>query len=408
MREPSPARRRFAWLALALVLFGGALVGHRLVRMATLKIPIDFLAYWAPARLIAHGENPYDPGGVRAMQLEAGVDAGMAVMMWYPPWALSVVLPVGLLPMSAALVVWWAIQIAALFLSAELLWRGSGAPPGKSWIAWLLTLTFAPTTMLLGTAQATGLVLLGVAGFFYALRCERPALAGACAALAAVKPHLLVLFALGLLCDAGSRRGRRVLLGGIAALGVATAIPMMLNPHVLAQYLAVTTAGDSADHRGLGWWVHPNIGSWLRVWLDGPPWTQALPCVAAAFVFLVYRARRRDWDWSAEMPAVVLASFLVVPYGAGAYDAVLLLAALIPLAARAMRAPSAGPLVGLMLGHAALSALMFAAMLAQMEGPSYVWFAPAIAVEYVLVSRWCAMAKARPRQDTAAMAVALE
>jgi Glycosyltransferase family 87 len=405
MSEPSPARRRFAWLALLLVLAGGAHVGQRLVRTAAFVVPIDFMEYWAAGRLIARGENPYDPGLVRAVQRDAGMDPGMAVMMWNPPWALPVVLPLGLLPISTALLVWWAVQFIALFASAELLWRGSGGPPGKSWLAWLLTATFAPVTMLLGAGQITGLVLLGVAGFYYALRCDRPAQAGACAALGALKPHLLVLFALGLLLDAGSRRGRQMLLGGIATLGVATAIPLLLNPHILGQYVDVTTAGDSADHRGLGWWFHPNIGSWLRIWIGGSSWTQALPCLAAVLVFLVYRARHRCWDWSAQMPPVVVASVVTAPYGAWGFDAVLLLAALIPLAARALRAPSPGPLAALLLGHAVLSGLMFAAMLAHMEGPSYVWFAPAVAVEYVLISRWCTAAESRPRHDTAAVAV---
>ena len=69
---------------------------------------------------------------------------------------------------------------------------GNESPDGLVLTA--LVVAFPPTLNALGEGQISGLILLGLVGFLYFQRNGHEFLAGACAALTLVKPHLLLLF----------------------------------------------------------------------------------------------------------------------------------------------------------------------------------------------------------------------
>src|SRR4051794_33614346 len=65
----------------------------------------DFVEYWAAGRLLLEGSNPYDPDLVHELGRQAGrSDEG--ILMWNPPWALPLVLPLGMLPVRVAHLAW--------------------------------------------------------------------------------------------------------------------------------------------------------------------------------------------------------------------------------------------------------------------------------------------------------------
>src|SRR5207248_301064 len=132
-------------------------------------------------------------------------------------------------------------------------------------VAHVLALAFAPTVFLIGGGQITAIALFGVAGYAWCARANRPLAAGACAALTAIKPHLLILFALWLVLDATrSAFGRRVLLGGVLVGAAACVPPTLANPDVWTQYREATSGPSSADHNHLAVWKPPVAGWWLR------------------------------------------------------------------------------------------------------------------------------------------------
>src|SRR5262245_1983579 len=98
-------------LLLAVLVVACAGLAWQLVRApgAGLELPLfDFVEYWAAGRLNAHGENPYDPERVHELERQAGrTEEG--VLMWNPPWTLTLVMPFGLFP-------------ARLVQTAQLLW----------------------------------------------------------------------------------------------------------------------------------------------------------------------------------------------------------------------------------------------------------------------------------------------
>lgn len=407
MSETSALRRLL--LAAGVVVLG--LACSRLVDrlfLGGLNAPLDFAEYWTAGHLNAAGANPYGGANVRGVQRALGLD-DTAIMMWNPPWALTLVMPVGAMPFRVAYGVWVLLNLALLAASAELLWRGFGGPPRWRWAAHLVALTFGPTVFLIGSGQITGVVLLGLAGFLYFARRERPVCAGACAALTAVKPHLLALFAVWLLLEAArSAFGRKVLLGGLLVGFAACVPPTLANPGVWRQYLDATRGPSSADHHHVADWKPPVAGWWLRQAVPGEPFAaQWVPVAAATLAFAWWwrrhpppcgrgsqtRGEPRPQGGGELVPWLVGLSLLAAPYGAWAFDLVLLLVPVLATAARVARHPhphavSAG--LGLLLG---VNAVSLAMMTAKPPSTSYVWVTPAVLLACALVNR---LAEPRP------------
>ncbi|MBN9119209.1 MAG: DUF2029 domain-containing protein [Planctomycetes bacterium] len=386
-------RPRAAAGALALVLLsaGGLRLAHDYVSDPAMPRPHDFLQVWSAGRLNADGQNPYDAERMYALQVANRMPDsrtpehpdGYASMMWVPPWGLAVAMPLGVLPIDAAQLVWGLGQLALIAAAGVVIWQFYGGPAARWWVPVTLALGSGPVWWQTVGGQNGGLLLLGLTGFLVAHRANRPVLGGAFLALAALKPHLLVLFAVGLLIDAArSGFGRRVVLGGALALGGAAAVATLFNPSVWGEYLAAATSGGSRYHPGLGDWFNPTVGAWVRHAVPGRPfWVQVVPCAAATLCFAVYWWRTGNpARWPAVLPWLVPVSLIVAPYGSWPSDQVLFL---IPVVAVAARLDARG--IGLASVGAAATAFAVANVAvvvmtgAQAPLHSYVWVAPVFA-----------------------------
>ena len=195
------------------------------------------------------------------------------------------------------------------------------------WLAAVVALSFAGTWWLVAYGQNTGFMLLGLAGFLHFRRADRPLAAGACAALTALKPHLLACFGVLLVANiahaprVGDTRDRRR-----RDSRSHSAVAVTANPAVVAQF--VETARHPAEGATpLSAWALPVPAYWLRMWLAPDQfWVQFVPCAsrAAASLRAVFGAGR-DWDWSRELPLVVAVSVLATPYGGWIFDLPVLL-----------------------------------------------------------------------------------
>jgi len=325
-----------------------AIIGYMQVRTLLddprILKPYDFVEYWSAGRLFLDGHNPYDPDRLQPLQrsIHDGVDK--AIMMWNPPWALPLIVPFAAVPWRIGQLAWLMMQLGAVLLSADLLWRIYGGDPRRRWVAYALALTFAPTIFLLFIGQISGLLLLGLTGFLYFWKRQRFALAGVAAALTALKPHHLALFALLLVLQSGDRRVRRIIVAGAAVLLMASALPLLVNSHVWQQYREALRRPSSATFESMEDFEHETLGYWLRQRIPGQPFAVMFVPLALAAVGTVgyWRRHRRAWDWQSALPGVVVVSLLVTPYGAWAFDMVLLLLPLLSLAVRIER-----PMIGL-------------------------------------------------------------
>src|SRR5262245_20776559 len=195
MSRPTPVLRHILMgviLAAALGAIGWKAQG--LLDDPSILPPDDFVEYWAAGRLNAHGQNPYDGSLLLPLEQAAGRDTQDPVMMWNPPWTLSIAMPLGLLKARVAQLLWLAAGLILIVGCADRIWTLYDGSPERRWVAWLVSLSFAPTLFVLNAGQIAPFILLGITGFLACERAGRYVVAGAFAALLAIKPHLVYLF----------------------------------------------------------------------------------------------------------------------------------------------------------------------------------------------------------------------
>jgi hypothetical protein len=218
-------------------------------------------------------------------------------------------------------------------------------------------------------------MLLGLAGFVNFTKKEKPLAAGTCAALTALKPHLLAVFGVLLVADIAARRGRVSLVAGSAVIAVALGVALVANPTVLSQFVeAARHPAEGATP--LSGWALPVPAYWLRMWLaPNHFWVQFLPCAVACAGFLAYRVwKAAAWDWSRELPLVVAVSVLTTPYGGWIFDLPVLLVPVVRAAAQLVSTGRGATAVAFVVGQSAVTAASFA-WPGGLHG--YWWVAPA-------------------------------
>lgn len=381
---------------IVLVIGGGAVyfAAGLIVHSPAFSIPKDFLEYWASARLNLRGENPYDPERLLAEQQTVEPGRTKAVMMWNPPPALAVYMPLAPLRARWAALIWIALQLLAVMVACDLLWRVY-APGRPRWLAQMVGLTFVGTWWVVAYGQNAGLLLLGLAGFLHSTRNGRPVAAGAWAALTALKPHLLAGFGVLLIVDALSRRGRITLVMGMFIVAIAIGIASDVNPLVLGHFVAaVRDPGSGATP--LSGWALPVPSYWLRMAIAPDRfWVQFVPCLVGCAALLVWRLRAgKDWDWTRALPVTVAVSVMTTPYGGWIFDLPVLL---VPVLAAASLVCSPLVFAVFLVGQITITAISFATPGGLHE---YGWVAPAVLALCLLGVRRMPVETRQPRGTT--------
>jgi hypothetical protein len=356
--------------------------------------PDDFVEYYAAGRLNAQGHNPYDPEQLLPIEQKAGRDTDEAIMMWNPPWTLSVAMPFGLLESRVAQLLWMACGFGFIVFGADLLWRLYGAPIDQRWVAWLLAFTYLPTFFVLHAGQIGAWVFLGVVLFLYFQARGWSLLAGAATVLLAIKPHLLYLFWVALLVW-GLRHDWRLLVGGLLAGALATLAPLACNPDVLQQYWNEMTQRPPAQ------WKSPTLGALLRMIemeLDAAQSSgtgaarfslQFLPGLLG-FGWLLWHARKeagRTWEWRQQMPLLLLISFVTASYGAWPFDLIILFPAVIHAAANVTIKRERRLSIAAVTCWLVLNGVMLALNLSKAGSFSFIVIAPALLTAYLIIMR---------------------
>ena len=363
---------------------------QRLADDRSLLKAYDFVQYYSAGSLLLERNDPYDPDLLWPIQRSIYDGVDKTIMMWNPPWALPLTLPFAALPWRIAQFLWIGLQLAAVLISADLLWRMFGGDPHYRWAAWLIALTFAPTLFLLMMGQIPGLILLGLCGFYHYLNRDQPIVAGCFAALTAIKPHLLPLFALVFLLEAiRCRKTRVALISGVVCLAVFSLLPLIWNQHVWSDYLEAMSRPPSEKFQTMREFEHPTLGYWLRGLVPGNPFVvQFVPAILAMVGVVVLWLRSREpGDLFRLLPLLVLVSVLTAGYGAWTFDLVLLLVAVIPIAIGIAKQSTRTPWLIL---HAAAYLMLNFLVLRTIQEPgsqSNLWVAPAVFIVFLIYGR---------------------
>jgi len=285
----------------------------------------DFLEYWGAARLLVTGHNPYSPEQLLELQRSVVTDKKRPLMMYNPPWTLFFLLPFGFIKISTAWPLWLTVNTACLLLSAAQLWRLYGGASSYNRLAWLVCFSVFPTYLVLYLSQITPLALLGITAFLYFQERERWWLAGIVLPLVAIKPHLASLFWIALVASAFRKGLWQPIASGVIAGTVAALVPLLYSPSIFQDYLRLVSELEPPSR-----WATPTLGKVLGLVLGADAlWVSHLPFFAGLGWFAFYWKRYRDnWDWTEQMPLLLLVSQATSVF-AWTFDQIILLPALI-------------------------------------------------------------------------------
>ncbi|MDQ2952753.1 MAG: glycosyltransferase 87 family protein, partial [Chloroflexota bacterium] len=347
-----PRRRVLVVLVVAaLLLIAGAVAARGALWYQT----TDFFCFYNGARSLVLAHDPYDlawwatlTGGLYPDPWRGPSPSSCPTQYGYPLWTGMLMLPLGLLPVEAAAVLWMAISIGGVVLGAWALWHAYGGARPSAALFTALIVTSQPLWILLISGQMSG-VMLGLLGMLaLSLARGRQMRAGAALALLAIKPQIVVLtLPVTLLRLAIERRQRAV----AATIGVGVLllmIPMVLLPAWPVEWLVdvgrrrlqvvtllPTAWGFAADLFGNALW--------------GVPLAAALIAVCAALM-----ARRMD---TLSLLALLTSLSLVVTPYAWSYDFLVLACPWAFVLGRVARTRGA-PALALRLGLVAVASIL--------------------------------------------------
>ncbi|MBN1570797.1 MAG: DUF2029 domain-containing protein [Acidobacteria bacterium] len=284
--------------------------GSRKAEQSKVRID-DFIEYWAGGKLTIEGANPYDPEEM--LRVERLVDSSMplTIMMWNPPWTMSLVMPFSLLDYRTASILWLLMHMFIVMASGGWLWHYYGGKTETACLVALGALLFPPGLIALGNGQITPLMLGGVCAFLFMVGRGRYVPAGLAASVTFIKPHLSYLIWGAILLWSIHRKQWRVIIGAIFGAAGLMAAPLLLNPHICQQYLAAMV-NYPPDY-----YLSPTIGTLARLVLGWEKWwPQFAPnLIGIAWLVWYWLPRRHDWNWKDHLPVVLSISLLTSAFG---------------------------------------------------------------------------------------------
>ena len=289
----------------------------------------DFPQMWAAGRLNLSGENPYDPIKIQQAKnaIVASVEEPQVITIFYsPPWSLPLAMIFAGFPYLSSRIIWLLTSIIVLLICADQLWKLYAGPKKFRRFSWLVVFSFGPTYLMLSQGQVTYWILLALVGFLGFIEKQKyDYLAGACVALACLKPQLLYLFFISLFIWVVSMRRYKVLVGLCLTLLSATIIGLLFNHHLVDQYINALQ-----EYPPIAWFT-PTLGAFFRLIFGVEKfWLQYIPIFFGVIWLGWYWYHYcKTWRWRNQLPILLFASFLTTPH-AWTYDQVLLLVGLLP------------------------------------------------------------------------------
>lgn len=338
----------------------------------------DFVEYWASGHQLARHANPYDGNVILGIERSVGYPSNLSVLiMWNPPPALLLVLPLGFLGPTTADLLWSLLLLASLVTSVRIVWIMHGRPNNP---LHLLGLSFAPALVCLMAGQVSIFVLLGLV-VFLRFHQSLPFLAGVSLWLCLLKPHLFLPFGVVLIVWAIITRRYKLLAGVTAALGFSTGVAVLWDPSVWLHYDQMMNTMSTARMQEE---IIPCLSIILR-WIISAKtmWLQYLPSVLGCIWALTYfRKHHHRWDWMEHGSLLMLVSVLLAPY-TWLMDQVILIPSLLH-AAYFTRSRSL--IAVLALASATIEAGAFRGM-PLLHSPFFIWTAPAWLVWYLYATK---------------------
>lgn len=278
----------------------------------------DFVSYYSGAHLAVTGSVDHIYNLTALGQYEGTVvypnTMGGGVLPYvYPPYLSLLMAPLGMLPYTAAWVVWLAINcllLGGFLLSLQQYLQLTGKGSALLWVAGL---SFPPVFMAAAVQGQTSILLLTLfSAAFFAIRAGYPWQAGVILSLTIMKPQ----YALPFLLVLAVRRHWSALIAFAVSSGILIAAPMIvLGPGVTAGYVDILRlAATWHDQFGYGPALNQSVSGFMQLLF--PPNVAAPATLAVALAALVCLARVAHRSAGLDIPLglAVIVAFAVSPH----------------------------------------------------------------------------------------------
>jgi hypothetical protein len=284
---------------------------------------VDFIEYWTAYQLFTSGQDPYDPELMHQQQLALARFTPQPLMMWNPPWTLSLMAPVLKKGFLRAASWWLALNFMAAVLSGWLLASLCNDSNRSKFVGAAAALCLYPVYLTLMVGQVSIMVTLGVAGAIWAIKNNKDLTAGAFLMLVTLKPHIPYLILILLAFFVLRERKFKVLVSFFLCLAALISFHYIAYPQGLHDWMA--SLDQSKTHPKLirlGDWQVASLVGWLRLSIayvfstSAPIWPMAVvPGVAIIVTALFSLKRRSSMHWEKVLPPLCCISLLTSPYG---------------------------------------------------------------------------------------------
>lgn len=320
--RPSPVRQHIAYkIALAAALCGSVCLLIWLAYKLALGYRYgspgshDFIQYWSAGQLLLSGGNPYDSARLQRVQLQLGSPRVSPVYMWNPPWLLVWLMPLLMMTFEHAAITWLPLNAALVLLSAVITWRSQLSAAERPTVAApVACVTFVPIYFALKMGQVSCLLLLGAAGFLFAVVRRKDLLAGVLLSLTSIKPHVVYLVWIVATWWVVVNRRWKVLAGFLLVLAPSLLALTLIWPAWYHAYYGVVTNPPLYWPSSMG---PPVLGAVVRELtpLKGES-LQYIPSALVGAVTLLWLAiRRPEIDWRVILSPILLLSVPTAAYG---------------------------------------------------------------------------------------------
>ena len=340
----------------------------------------DFVAYWAAARLLLSGANPYSPSNLLALQRSVGMTEATPLIMWNPPWTLAFIWPFGFLDFSTGQFVWLILNVFLVMFASHRLLQLYGRTEDRAGAAWILAFTFVPAVYSLILGQITPVILFCLTIFLIFDRKQCWLGVSAVLILMSIKPHFVYVFWIMFALWFWRHPHRLIILGAGIIGAIACLFPVFFDPDIYAHYIAVYQSGDYLKPLDL---PVPSLRNVLiRLFKIDGSLIEHLPTAAGAIWSLIYwRRHRSHWVWKDHLPLLLLVSIVTSPYS-WTYDHIVLLPAIIQ-AYTWLR----GRVGGVMMGYLSFNGAYLAARYIVPVDFWYFWMAPLFLSVYLWLGK---------------------
>lgn len=277
----------------------------------------DFKEFYTASKILAEGGNPYIPEVMYHAQSSLYGPSKPVLMLWSPPWVLPLMHPLRFLGApQQALYLWNVWSICLVGIACLLLYSLVENTFNRQLVLIIAVISTAPLLDSFRLAQSTPLCIFSLALFVWALKREKPLLAGMSAAIWAIKPHLFFLVALAVLL--GDLKNRwKILLGSAIGLTALVTISEVQYPGGTKFWLTTLSYSEDATYTipRLAW-LCSNLAGFIRstIFFD-PSVLVLIPFIAAAILTYVHIRRVFILSLPDDLSWLIPLGLLTAPYG---------------------------------------------------------------------------------------------